>query len=251
MSDKEIKIIKMVVFDVDGVIIPKGSNLHESNDGTQLSMKTHSLSPEFVKNIKILKKSVKVAFSSGRNLLYMRTLVKDIFDKNVIIQTENGAVTFMDGRIIHENYPNEYFMSLYNIRNDVIKNSKKVHLMGFEPKLFNLAIHTIIEKPFVCDIVKRNDPKDMLYCIWTGEAYDVGLKGVTKGSSLKKLSKKLGLKRNEIITTGNALNDKEMLEFGVGVTVEPKVVWGKYKTSGKGLGGEELAAFLVKKLCKK
>ena len=46
-----------------------------------LSMKTHSLSPEFVKNIKILKNHIVVAFSSGRNLLYMRTLVKDIFDK--------------------------------------------------------------------------------------------------------------------------------------------------------------------------
>ena len=154
----------------------------------------------------------------------------------------------MDGKIIHEDYPNEYFTSLYKIRNEIIKNSKKVHLMGFEPKLFNLAVHTIVERPFVCDIVKRNDKNDMIYCIWTGEAYDVGLKGITKGSALKKLSRKLGFKRNEIITSGNALNDKEMLEFGVGVTVEPTVVWGKYKTSGKRLGGEELAEFLVKRL---
>ena len=33
MSNAEVKRIKMIVFDVDGVIIPKGSNLHESSDG--------------------------------------------------------------------------------------------------------------------------------------------------------------------------------------------------------------------------
>ena len=78
--------------------------------------------------------------------------------------------------------------------------------------------------------------------------FDVDGVIIPKGSALKKLAKKLGLKREEIITTGNALNDKEMLEFGIGVTVEPGTVLGRYKTSGNGLGGEELAEFLVKRL---
>lgn len=247
MPDDQIRKIKMIVFDVDGVIIPKGSNLHESSDGTELSMKTHKLSDEFIKNIFELKKHVRIAFSSGRNLLYLRTLVKDFFDNSIILQTENGALTFMDGKLVHEDFPDEYFESLYKIRNEITANSEKTHLMGFEPKIFNLAAHTIVERPLVQEIAKRNDPKGIIYCIWTGEAYDVGLKGVSKGSALEKLTKKLGFARDEVITTGNALNDKEMLEYGVGVTVEPTIVWGQYKTSGNGLGGEELARFLVER----
>lgn len=250
MTDEEIRKAKMIVFDVDGVVIPKGSNLHENSDGTEFTMKTHSLSPKFVQNIVELKKHITVAFSSGRNLLYLRTLVKDFFDRSVILQTENGAITFMNGRIVHEDYPNEYFEALFKIRNKIIENGEAVHLMGFEPKLFNLAVHTLVERPLMYEIVKQNDPKGLMYCIWTGEAYDIGLKGITKGMALRKLCDKLGFRSDEVITTGNALNDKEMLEFGIGVTAEPDIVWGRYKMSGGGLGGEELAEFLVQKLSK-
>src|SRR5271157_4098831 len=101
MSDAEVSKIKMVVFDIDGVVIPKGTDLHENSDGTEFVMKTHKLSQDFVDNVIELKKHVRVDFSSGRNLLYLRSLVKDFFDKSVILQTENGAITFIDGNIQH------------------------------------------------------------------------------------------------------------------------------------------------------
>lgn len=246
MSDDELKRIKLVVFDIDGVIIPKGTKLRESSDGTEFEMKTHKLSAGFVDNVIKLKGYVRVAFSSGRNLLYLRGLVADFFDRNVILQTENGAITFIDGQITHPQYPNEYFEALCKIKMLVAQNSDAMKLRGFEPKLFNLTVHSD-ENPLIYELVKKVDKGGLIYCIWTGEAFDLGLNGVTKGSMIGKIADQLGLERDEILTTGNALNDKEMLEFGVGVTVEPDTVWGKYRTSGKGLGGEELATFLVEK----
>jgi len=55
-----------------------------------------------------------------------------------------------------------------------------------------------------------------------------------------------------MVTTGNNLNDKEMLDFGIGVSVDPKQVSGKYaipKTKGV-LGGEILAKYLLKAMAR-
>jgi hydroxymethylpyrimidine pyrophosphatase-like HAD family hydrolase len=251
MPDEVVSKIKMVVFDVDGVVIPKGTEIRENGEGTELIVKTKGLSRAFVKDVTALKRHVRVAFSSGRSLLYLRSLVKDFFDKSVILQTENGAIGFLDGRIIHPEYPNDYFELLYKIKNLVLDNAKELKLEAFEPKLFILTVHLEEKNELMDKIVNSIDKKGILYCVWGGEAYDIGLACVTKGQMLRDIAKKLDLKRDEVLTMGNAMNDKEMLEFGVGVTVEPDVVWGQYKTSGKRLGGEEVAEFLVKKFGKK
>ena len=51
-----------------------------------------------------------------------------------------------------------------------------------------------------------------------------------------------------MITTGNYLNDKEMLDFGIGVSVNPEQVSGQYAIPQKKdvLGGEVLARYLLK-----
>jgi hydroxymethylpyrimidine pyrophosphatase-like HAD family hydrolase len=248
MGDEQVKKLKLVVFDIDGVIIPKGTDVHENPDGTEFVMRTHKLSKEFVDNIIELKKHVRIAFSSGRNLLYLKNLVKDFFDSSIILQAENGAMTFIDGRIIHPDYPDNYFDVLYGIRRLIAKDASALKLEGFEPKFFILTAHMEESNDMIYDIIKQVDADNIINCVWGGEAYDFGLKGVTKGSMIGKIAQMLNLGNDEILTTGNAMNDKEMLEFGVGVTVEPDVVWGKYKTSGKGLGGIELAAFLAERL---
>ncbi|MDE1855322.1 MAG: HAD family phosphatase [Candidatus Micrarchaeota archaeon] len=247
MSAKEALRIKMAVFDIDGVIIPKGTEIHENIDGTEFEMRTHKLSKNFVENVRKLKKYVRVDFSSGRSLLYLRSLVKDFFDRDVILQTENGALSFLDGEIIHPDFPNDYFELVYKLKDLVQENRDKLQVEGFEPKLFILTVHAAEENRLFYDLVKKVDTHGILSCVWGGEAYDVSLKGVTKGQMLAEISQRLGLKSAEVLTTGNAMNDKEMLEFGVGVTAEPDVVWGRYKSSGKKLCGEEVAEFLVKK----
>lgn len=244
IPDDQILRTKLVVFDVDGVIIPKGTNLRESGDGTVFHMETHKLSERFVKNIMELKRYIQISFSSGRNLLYLRSLTKDIYDKSVILQAENAAIIFINGEISTPSYPDGYFVATNKLRNMVLSHADELGLRGFEPKIYNLTVH-MNEDYKIMDLVKEADPEGFLYCIWTGEAFDVGLKGVTKGSGLERIAERLNLKRNEIMTTGNALNDKEMLEFGVGVTMEPDRVWAPYRSSGTALGGEELVEFLV------
>ncbi len=250
MDDSQIRRLKLIVFDIDGVIIPKGTEVHENSDGTEFVMKTHKLSQDFIDSVTRLKAHVRIAFSSGRNLLYLKNLVKDFFDESIILQAENGAIAFIDGHVIHPNYPPGYFEALYNIRSVISGNSKRLGLRGFEPKFFILTAHMEENKELIYNIVKQASPKGLIQHVWGGEAYDFGLKGVTKGSMLSNIATMLGLSREEILTTGNALNDKEMLEFGVGVTVEPDVVWGAYKTTGKHLGGVELATFLAERMDK-
>lgn len=53
------------------------------------------------------------------------------------------------------------------------------------------------------------------------KAYEFMAKGSTKGNSLRILSDYLGIKREEILAVGNALNDLEMLKFaGVGIAMK-------------------------------
>ena len=52
ITEKELKAIKVVAFDIDGVIIPTGTQLSENLDGTELYMKSKQLSPKFIKNLR-------------------------------------------------------------------------------------------------------------------------------------------------------------------------------------------------------
>ncbi len=248
MPDEELRKIKLVVFDCDGVVVSKGTKIKESIDGSELSIKSYMPSDDFISAVIELKKHVRVAFSSGRSLMYLKNLSKGFFDRSIILQSENGGMAYIDGKITHPDYPNEYFEVLYKVRNMIADNAEMLTLRGFEPKFFILTAHVDSKNEVrINEILKRADPSGIITWVWGGEAYDFGLKGVNKGSALGAMSEKLNLKKEEILTTGNAMNDKEMLEFGIGVTIEPTVVWGKYKTSGKGLGGEEIARFLVER----
>ena len=55
ITPKELETIKAVTFDIDGVIIPTGTQLKESADGTELFIKSKQLSLQFIENVKELK----------------------------------------------------------------------------------------------------------------------------------------------------------------------------------------------------
>ena len=55
ITNKELYAIKVVTFDIDGVIIPTGTHLRENLDGTELYMKSKQLSKKFIDNLKKLK----------------------------------------------------------------------------------------------------------------------------------------------------------------------------------------------------
>ncbi|OIO51727.1 MAG: hypothetical protein CO003_02015 [Candidatus Portnoybacteria bacterium CG_4_8_14_3_um_filter_44_15] len=246
ITQEELDDLKVVVFDLDGVVIPVGTELKENQDGTELHIKSHQLSAGFINNLEKLKKHLKIGFSSGRNILYLKSLVNEIFDKRIILQAENGNITFLGGKINHPIYPDEYFGQLRDIKEkikEMMKSDQRIR--GFEPKLFILTVHCD-EMEEIPNLVKEV-AGDKLYCLWTNEGYDIGSVEMSKGEAIKNLAKELGIKPKQIMTTGNNYNDQEMLEVGKGVTVKPKRMAAEYFIEHKKeeLGGELLAEFLL------
>ncbi|MFH1979186.1 MAG: HAD hydrolase family protein [Patescibacteria group bacterium] len=249
MTKEELDKIKVVTFDIDGVIAPTGTEIREENDGAKLCMESKPLSEEFIQNLNKLEKKVRLNFSSGRNILYLKSLVNKIFDKQTILQAENGNITWFNNQISHPVYEDSYFDKLRELKErmrEMKKNDPRIR--GFEPKLFILTVHCE-EMEEIPNLVKEI-AGDNLYCLWTNEGYDIGSRQVSKGKAIEDLANKLKIKPKQIITTGNNYNDEEMLQVGKGVTVDKTRVQAEYYVEprdGK-LGGEILAEFLLEHL---
>ncbi|HPA25405.1 MAG TPA: HAD hydrolase family protein [bacterium] len=242
--------IKAITFDLDGVIVPKGTLVKENADGTELSIKTKKLSPEMFAMIKELKKNVWLNFASGKALLYMQHMLEDILWDKVSLCAENGNFILINGTVKQlVSYKVSYFQKITNIRNEIekLKINQVDAIHGFEPKHLIITVYTAKKVPAIEKIVKKHDKEGELYCLWTNEGYDIGHKNTSKVNALKFLAKELKIKPSQMITTGNNLNDKEMLTYGVGVSVDPKRVSGQYAIPPKKniLGGEVLASYLL------
>ncbi|MDP3991075.1 MAG: HAD hydrolase family protein [Candidatus Nealsonbacteria bacterium] len=249
ITKKELESLKAITFDIDGVIIHTGTELRESADGTELYMKSKRLSRQFIDNLKKLKKYLKLNFSSGRNILYLRSLVNEIFDQDVFLQAENGNISWFNGKITHPDYPADYFDKLKKIKERIktmMLTDKRIR--GFEPKMFILTTHCE-QMEEIPKLVKEFDPENELYCLWTNEGYDIGSKIMNKGKGIINLAKYLKVDPKQIITTGNNYNDAEMLKVGKGVTVQPDRVEAEYFIEHKSeeLGGELLVEFLLER----
>jgi len=247
ISKEELDTIKVVTFDIDGVIAPTGTIIKETidEDSIDLYMESKKLSDEFIQTLNKLEKHVRLNFSSGRNILYLKTLTNQIFDKQTILQAENGNITLLDNKISHPEYPDEYFDQLRDLKEKIKQlKEKDKRIRGFEPKLLILTVHCD-EMEEIPDLVKQTNGD--LYCLWTNEGYDIGSKQMSKGKAIEKLAKQLNIEPKQIMTTGNNYNDAEMLKIGKGVTVNPGRVEAEYKIAHKPdeLGGELLAQFLL------
>lgn len=248
ITPEELSSIKIVTFDIDGVIIPVGTKLQENEDGTELYMKSRQLTRAFTDNIHELKKYVKINFSSGRNILYLRSLVNEIFDNEVILQAENGNITWVEGKIGHLQYDTTYFEALKGIKEDIKTLMKTdARIRGFEPKMFIITPHSDRMDDEIKAIVKKHDPAGSLYCLWTSEGYDIGSSITDKGKAIVRLAEYFGIKPKQVMTTGNNYNDIPMLEAGLGVTVDPDRAPAEYsiESSDEKLGGHALAEFLL------
>ncbi|MBU4030875.1 HAD hydrolase family protein, partial [Patescibacteria group bacterium] len=151
---------------------------------------------------------------------------------------------FLENKIVHPVYPDEYFGKLRDIKEKIKEiMAGDVRIRGFEPKLFILTVHCD-EMEEIPALVKKIG-EDGLYCLWTNEGYDIGSKEMSKGVAIASLAEQLGVGPKQIMTTGNNYNDIEMLKIGKGVSVLPERVEGEYFIKGEKLGGELLAEFLL------
>lgn len=246
ISKRELDDLEIVTFDIDGVIAPVGTELRESADGAELFMKSKQPSRNFKEVVGKLKKYLKVNFSSGRNILYLKSLFNDLFDDRIILQAENGNITLLDNLLVHPAYGNEYFYQLRDIRERIKKMMEgDSRIRGFEPKLFILTAHCdeMEEIPKLVEEIGQGN----LYCLWTNEGYDIGSKEMSKGKAIVNLAEHFKINPKQIMTTGNNYNDQEMLEKGRGVTVNRERAAAEYyiESRDKKLGGELLAEFLL------
>lgn len=246
LTKEDISNIKLVIFDVDGVTIKKGTDIKEikTKDNTTLTVKTSNLSPNVRDKILKLKKHFIVAISSGRSSMYLTKVYYEILWGNAALISENGIFTLMNGELIqHEKFDEKTLLKMRNIVVDLKKlEGKHKDFRAFEPKQFLITLHAWNDMPEVYDIVKKNDPEKEFYTWWNGEAFDIAPKRLNKGTGLKHLTKHLKISLENSMAIGNGPNDKDMVDIaGIGVTTEPDTLKADYHTTGKEhLGGIEL-----------
>lgn len=154
------------------------------------------------------------------------------------ITYENESAIWIEGKIVqHINsfeYLSDLFLELRGIETE--KNVK-----GFEPKEFIITIHCEDRVEKIEEVVAKYDK---LYCLWNGEAYDVGVKGIqNKAVGLTVLQNYLNLKKENVLAIGDNLNDKEMIDVaGVSVSADKTRVEGGFFVP---LEGEFLPADLM------
>jgi len=244
LTKNEIKNIKVICFDCDGVTVPEGTYIRE-NKG-ELIVRTATLNNRVAKKLTKLKKYFFLVFSSGRSLLYVTRMYEMILWDQVALQAEIGLFTLYQGKVLQlGKFTNHFLEKSTKIKQAIRQLSENnPNILGFEPKQFLITVHCQREDSTIIDLVKKYDPENEYYCLWSGEAYDIGPKVFNKGVGLKFLIEKMGLTMNNVLAVGNDPNDREMVEWaGIGVTTDPSSVikGADFITEKKfELGGEEV-----------
>jgi len=240
LTKDKLKKIKLIIFDVDGVIVKRGTILKQFGKNTRFKIK--KIGKKEIKQIKqITKLGFNVNINSGRGLYLLEEMFREIMPY-VSITYENGSATWFKGKVY------QHINSFTKLRKVMEKLSKikNPNIKGFEPKEFIITIHC---KKRVKKIEETIDKENDLYYIWNNEAYDIGIKkDQTKSNGIKKLAKLLKLNKENILVIGDNYNDKEMLsEGGISVTADKSRVSGNYyiKLNNKNLPAYQLMKHII------
>ncbi len=236
---EELRDIKLLVFDVDGVLVSRGTKIRQ--EGNTTTLETKVVADEQIRQLKDLKgRGFFLNINSGRGLYMLQEMFRNVLEYTSLTY-ENGSATWIDGRIVqHVNS----FPHLRGLHEQLAVDAICHHpnFKGFEPKEMIITIHCKDEIPRIPEIVGERG--DNLYCIWNGEAYDIGIRTIqTKAVGLRSLAHYLGLQRENVLAIGDNLNDRELLaEAGIAVTADKTRVAGDYYVP---LVGERLPAAIM------
>ncbi len=235
MTKNDIKKIKLLVFDVDGVLVKRGTKIKQTNNITTLE--TKKIAEKQIKQIKTLnKRGFYINISSGRGLYMLQEMFREILD-SVSLTYENGSATWLNGKLCqHVNS----FNQLKNISKK-LKKIKHPDIKAFEPKEFIITIHC---KNRIKQIENLMSKEKALYSIWNSEAYDIGVKALqTKARGLNKLAKLLKLKKENILVIGDNYNDKELMSSaGLAISADKSRLKGDFYVE---LEGKKLPADIL------
>ncbi len=241
LTKDDIKDIKVVCFDVDGVTIQRGTKIIDKGD-TQ-TMQTVPLEPRILDKLLRLKKYFHVTINSGRSAFYLMKVFQDVLWGDASLISENGIFVLYNGELRQNFIFTEYELGVLKRATVRLKKlaAKDDRASGFEYKLFLLVLHCKDAIPEVAQIIAEEDTKGEFYCWWNGEAYDICPRRFNKGVGLRKLTELLGYGPENAIAIGNGINDKDMTDIAaIGVTTDKEHLEADYYCEGEHLGGEYL-----------
>src|SRR3989344_3933623 len=235
LKKEDLKKIKLIVFDVDGVLVKRGTKIKQV--GNTMTLETKVIAKKQIEQIKQLhKKGFLINISSGRGLYMLQEMFREVL-LFVSLTYENGSATWHKGKIYQH-------VNSFNYLKDVFPKLKKVkskNIKGFEPKEFIITIHCKQKIKEIEDVVAR-DKK--LYTVWNGEAYDIGIKNdQTKAIGLRQVMKIFKLKKQSTMAMGDNYNDNELLqEAGIAISADKSRVNGDFfiPLTGKFLPADRL-----------
>ena len=225
----DISKIKMIVFDVDGVLVPRGTKIKQVGNTTTLETKV--INEKQIRQIAELhKKGFLVNISSGRGLYMLQEMFREILPF-VSLTYENGSATWYKGKIYQHINSFEYLQNIFPKLKKITDKNKNVK--GFEPKEFIITIHC---KKMVKEIEDEVKKDSNLYTIWNGEAYDIGIKkDQTKVFGLQCTMKIFKLKKENVMAIGDNYNDLGLLkEAGIPISADKSRVYGHFYVPLKG-----------------
>ena len=241
------KKIKLVAIDLDGTLLTSDKQV---TLGTIETLK------------KVVEQGVIVVIATGRPLLGLDSVIKDV-PKSPYILTTNGArvVNVDTGEVILERLiSHDVVLKIFDIlgRYDCVKEIfydgqgyvaadelDKIHLYHKKPQMCDYVRKTRKPIPDILRFIKENkksadkaqgifNDMEIRQQVWQelnhlGELtlvdsyyynIEINAKGVEKGSSLKFLAERLGIKQEEVMAIGDGANDFWMIEYaGVGVAM--------------------------------
>lgn len=237
--------IKVICFDGDGVTKKKGTEFIRENGQDEMISSPPSL--DMLEKLKRLTKYFHVSFSSGRAMDYLQNIYGEIVKENGSLQAEIGMYLWWKGETFQNFEITEKQKERILLIREKLEMLKDLKIKGFEPKEYLITLHCKDRIREVEEIVKFNDTEEELFCWWNGEAYDIGLKAVNKGSGLQKLTEKLGIKMSEVMTVGNGINDKEMTNIvGIDISTDEKHLEADFVVWGEEIGGEKVVDRVLK-----
>lgn len=252
ITDKHLRDIKLIVLDCDGVIVRRGTRIKteiQENGNQMTTLETKTIAEEQIKQLaELINQGFMVNISSGRGLYMLQDMFANVLDYTSIT-FENGSATWLEGKIIQHINSHNFLIGLRR-KLETSKVTRRPAFKGFEPKEFIITAHCHAEIDDIPCIVEEHSERvkeemgTPLYCLWNGEAYDIGVKGIqTKAVGLKSLKEHLGLEKRNVLAIGDNLNDKELLEeAGIAVTADKSRVRGDFFVP---LLGERLPAAVM------
>src|SRR3989339_602118 len=229
MVKSDLSKIKMVVFDVDGVLVPRGTKIKQIGNTTTLETKV--IAHKQITQIKELYgRGYLVNISSGRGLYMLQEMFREILPF-VSLTYENGSATWYQGKIYQHINSFKYLKDIFPKLKKATSKNKNVK--GFEPKEFIITIHCTKKIKEIENIVKKEKG---LVTIWNGEAYDVLIKkSQTNALGLRHVIKIFKLKKENIMAIGDNYNDQELLEeSGIPISADKSRVDAKFYVPLKG-----------------